>query len=140
MGMETKKEKENKLVYHSPYVGDREVNLEIGMYQNNGRIYIGLTSMSDGCEEPFSNVTVNIDAPAPDYCGYLDTNNLSNVEKFVKNHKLGEFTGIMGRSGYCEYPLYMFNADRLRALCPEQMALYEQSIGAVKECGKAACR
>lgn len=28
-------------------------------------------------------VTVNIDVPVLDYCGYPDTNNLSNAEKFV---------------------------------------------------------
>ena len=118
-----------KLIYHSKYTGDSEVQLDIQTYQNNGCIFIGLITNEDGYPEPFADVTVNIDAPAPNYCGYLDTNNLSNVERFVCENDLGEFTGLTGRSGFCEYPLYLFNVDKLRELCPEQMAAYEHSIG-----------
>lgn len=120
-----------KLIYKSEYSGDNEVELNIQTYQNNGRIFIGLVSNEEGYSQPFADLTVNIDAPAPNYCGYLDTNNLSNVERFVCENDLGEFTGLMGRSGFCEYPLYLFNVDRLRELCPEQMTAYEQSIGVV---------
>lgn len=123
----------DSLTYSSKLIGETEVELDIQQYANNGRIAVELISFEDGEPEPFGSLTVNIDAPAPDYCGYLDTNNLSNAEKFVTENGLGEFTGLTGRSGYCEYPLYLFNADRLRELCPEQMAVYEQSIGAVKK-------
>lgn len=119
------------LFYHSEYGGDTEVSLEVQSYSNNGRIYIGLICNEDGEPEPFASVTVNIDAPAPDYCGYLDTNNLSNVEKFITENDLGEFSGFTGSSGYCQYPLYIFNVDKLRELCPEQMAAYEHRIGAL---------
>ena len=127
------KMEKKKLMYHSEFTGeDTAVNLDIQQYANNGRIFIGLISGSKRCPEPFADVTVNIDAPAPDYCGYLDPNNLSNV---------GEFTGLTGRSGYCEYPLYLFHADKLRELCLEQMAVYERSIGvAGKEAEKEKSR
>ena len=126
--MEREKQKE-KLVYCSEYIGETEVVLYMQQYRNNGQIFLGLAHWEDGGYEPFANITVNIDEPTPDYCGYLDTNNLSNVEKFVVAHKLGEFTGFTGRSGYCEYPLYRFNAEKLRELCPQQMTEYERSIG-----------
>lgn len=122
-------ETKNSLVYHSEYGGDTEVKLEVQQYLNNGRLAISLVSFEDGYPEPFGDLTVNVEAPAPIYCGYLDTSNLSNAEKFMIDNGLGEFTGLMGRSGYCEYPLYMFNVDKLRELCPEQMAAYEHSIG-----------
>lgn len=122
------KEKQGVFCYHSEYEGDVEVMLDIQRYQN-GRIYIGLVSLDeDGHPEPFSNVTVNIDAPILDYCGYLDTNDLSNVEKFIVENDLGTFTGIMGESGYCRYPLYMFNVEKLCSLYPDQMAEYIQGI------------
>ena len=38
---------------------------------------------------------------------------------------LGEFTGFTQRSGFCEYPLYLFNVDKLRELCPDGMDKYE---------------
>ena len=120
---------QEKLIYHSEYAGDIEVKIDVMSYLNNGRLGISLVEFEDGMQEPFGSLTVNIDAPAPNYCGYLDTNNLSNAEKFVADNDLGEFTGLTGRSGYCEYPLYLFNVDKLRELCPEQMAAYEHSIG-----------
>lgn len=121
---------EHSLPYLSPYSGETQVMLDIQQYANNGRIAISLITNEEGYPELFGCLTVNIDEPAPDYCGYLDTNNLSNAEKFVTENGLGEFTGLTGRSGYCEYPLYLFNVDKLRELCPEQMAAYEHSIGA----------
>jgi len=127
--MNKEAETKDSFIYHSEYGGDTEVKLEVLPYLNNGRLGISLVGYEDGFPEPFGNLTVNIDAPTPDYCGYLDTNNLSNAEKFVADNDLGEFTGLTGRSGYCEYPLYLFNVDKLRELCPEQMAAYERSIG-----------
>ena len=124
---------DNRFIYDSKYSGKTEVELSLAQYANNGRLYLGLISYRDGDPEPFADVTVNIDAPVPDYCGYLDTNNLSKVEKFVTENDLGEFTGIMGQSGYCQYPLYLFNVEKLRELFPSEMEVYEQSIGAVRE-------
>lgn len=121
------------LIYHSEYGGDSEIQLDVQQYANNGRIAVSMITNEEGYPELFGCLTVNIDAPAPDYCGYLDTNNLSNAEKFVTENGLGEFTGLTGRSGFCEYPLYLFNVDRLRELCPEQVATYEQRIGAAKK-------
>ncbi len=140
METEMQKKEEKKLIYHSDFIGDYEVELDIETYQDNGRIFIGLIMNEDDYPEPFGVVTVNIDAPAPNYCGYLDTNNLPDVEKFITENDLGEFTGITGMSGYCVYPLYMFNVDKLRELCPEQMAAYEHSIGVVREAGKEKSR
>lgn len=131
----------SSLTYHSEYGGDSEIQLEVQQYADNGRIAISMITEEEGYPELFGSLTVNIDAPAPDYCGYLDTNNLSNAEKFVTENELGEFTGLTGRSGYCEYPLYLFNVDKLRELCPEQMAAYEHSIGAdVKKLEKEKSR
>lgn len=122
-------ETQNNLIYHSEYGGDSEIQLEVQQYANNGRIAIFMLTNEEGYPEHYGSLTVNIDAPAPAYCGYLDTNNLSNAEKFVTENGLGEFTGLTGRSGFCVFPLYLFNAEKLRELCPEQMAAYEYSIG-----------
>jgi hypothetical protein len=118
------------LIYHSEYGGDSEIQLDIQQYANNGRLAISMNTFEAGYPEPYGSLTVNIDAPAPDYCGYLDINNFANAEKFVTENGLGKFTGLTAKSGYCAFPLYMFNATKLRELCPGQMEVYEKSLGA----------
>ena len=92
---------------------------------NNNRLYIGLNEGPD----MFANLTVNIDAPCPEYCAYVDTNNLSTAEEFIKDNELGEFSGFTAVSGYHEYPLYTFDPDRLREIDPDGMRCYEQING-----------
>lgn len=123
-------EKENQGVfcYHSEYGRDVEVVLDMQLY-TNGRIYLGLIEVAeDGYPEPYADITTNIDAPAPAYCGYLDTNNLSNIEQFIVENEIGVFTGLMGSSGFCRYPLYRFNVEKLRSLFPDKLAEYEHGI------------
>ena len=117
--------------YQAPW-GTETVQLEINSYMNNNGLYIGMLSKEEDGFEPYGDMTVNLTEKAPDYCAYLDTNNLSGIEKFVVDNDLGEFTGFTQRSGFCEFPLYMFNVDKLRELCPDGMQAYEDSIGAKK--------
>lgn len=105
-----------------------QVRLEINQYMNNGCIYIGLVSYEDSCPEPYGDLTVNLDGKVPDYCGYVDTNNMPELEKFIEENRIGTFTGFVKQSGYCTYPLYMFDDARLRELCPDGMAIYERNI------------
>ena len=108
---------------HMPF----PVKLEINSYLNNQNLYIGLTDVSEMGPEPYGDITVNL-GKVPAYCGYVDMNNMPELEKFIEEHKLGTFTGLVKQSGYCTYPLYMFDVERLRELCPDGMAVYEQSI------------
>jgi len=109
-----------------------KVQLEISSYLNNGAMYIGLITAGE-FPEPYGNMTVNLDTKAPDYCGYVDTNNMPELVKLIEENGIGEATGLTRHSGFCEYPLYLFHADRLRVLCPSGMAAYEHSIGANKK-------
>jgi len=123
---------ENTLKYNSPFSGEIQVSLEINTYLNNGCMYIGLVEQGE-YPEPYGDLTVNLAGKAPDYCGYVDLNNMPELEKFIEENDLGEFTGLTQRSGFCEYPLYLFNVDKLRELCPDGMQAYEASIGRTKD-------
>lgn len=116
----------------SQYGGEYEVSLEINTYLNNGCMYIGLVEQGE-YSEPYGDLTVNLAGKAPDYCGYVDLNNMPELEKFIAENDLGEFTGLTQRSGFCEYPLYLFNVDKLRELCPDGMQAYEASIGKARD-------
>lgn len=127
-------ENENRQVtYNSSYTGDTPVTLDIQQYMNNKAMYIGLMCNEDGQEEPFGAVTVNLSVAAPNYFGYLKVNDMPDIEKFITDNDLGEFTGFTQRSGFCEYPLYLFNVDKLRELCPDGMSMYEANIGMVRK-------
>lgn len=114
---------------HSQFGGEYDVSLEISRYLNNGCIYIGLVTNEEGFPEPYGDLTVNLEGRVPDYCGYVDLNNMPELEKFMEENDLGEFTGLTKRSGFCEYPLYMFNVDKLREMSPDGMQVYEACIG-----------
>lgn len=88
-----------KLEFNTSGGKTKKVELEINYYVNNHCIYIGLMTGKGVNLESFADVTVNLDGKAPDYCGF------------------------------CEYPLYLFNVDKLRELCPGGMLVYEQGIG-----------
>ena len=123
---------EKTLNLQSQYRGEIKVSLEINTYLNNGCMYIGLVEQGE-YPEPYGDLTVNLMGKVPDYCGYVDLNNMPELEKFIADNELGEFTGLMKRSGFCEYPLYLFNVNRLRKLCPDGMQVYEASIGKDRE-------
>lgn len=123
---------EKTLNLQSRYGGEIKVFLEINTYLNNGCMYIGLVEQGEH-PEPYGDLTVNLSGKVPDYCGYVDLNNMPELEQFIEENKLGEFTGLVKRSGFCEYPLYLFDADRLRQLCPDGMSVYEAGIGKGRE-------
>jgi len=107
-----------------------KVRLEVSTYGCNGNIAIELVGRyEDGYEEPYSNLTTNFDGELPPFCGYVDTNHLPGAEDFIRENRLGTFTHMVKPSGYCVYPLYHFDADRLRELCPAGVLAYEQEKG-----------
>lgn len=88
----------------------KKIKVYKGKY-NNSRLAIQLGESYD----PYAILTVNLTSSpisGPD-CAYVDTNNLPEAEKFIKARGLGEPTGMMAASGFCTYPEYKFNLDKL---------------------------
>ena len=111
--------------YNSDFTGEVSLTATVRGYMNNNRLYIGLNEGPD----MFANLTVNIAAPCPEYCAYVDTNNLSKAEEFIKDNELGDFSGFTAVSNNHEYPLYTFDPDRLREIDLDGMRCYEQING-----------
>ena len=66
-------------------------------------------------EEEFTTLTVNLTESILLRQGhaFVDTNNNSWAEKFIKDNKLGKPTGKYAFSGYCKYPEYKFDLEKL---------------------------
>ncbi len=112
------------------------VTLTVNTYMDNKSLYVGMTTVEDGFPEPYGDVTVNLLGSVPPYCAFVDTNNMPELEDFLVKNGIAEFTGLEQKSGYCTYPLYLFDMEKMRRLCPDGMAAYEQENGLDKKQGK----
>lgn len=113
-----------ELPYESPWRDEDEepckLALDMNTYAYGGGYALRLWTKEEGYVEPYADLTVNLGEPVESAeCVYIDTNNLGNAEKFMKDNKLGEPTGEMGYSGFCSYPLYKLDMNRIKALCFE---------------------
>lgn len=66
--------------------------------------------------EPFATLTVNLSESGfscEEGCAFVDINNLPDASEFILSNELGLPTGRLGYSGYCIYPEYRFNLDKL---------------------------
>ena len=87
-----------------------ELNTTTSTYRNNGNLYVGLYSKEDG---PFADLTVNCSKLEDKTWGAVDTNNCPWAIKFIEDNGLGEDTGLIEMSGFCVYPVYRFNMDKI---------------------------
>lgn len=87
-------------------IWNKDFNLHIKRftYTNNGNLAICLL---EDDRAPFATLTVNFEKLPHGYA-YLDNNNCPWAVDFVEDNNLGEFTGIIKHSGFCNYPLYKF--------------------------------
>lgn len=91
---------------------EKKVKLQVAEYLD-GNTYVGLTDEDDFY---YNDITVNLGIDLPEYFGFVDTNNNPNAESFILDNELGENTGETMRSGFCVYPLYKFNQEKLENL------------------------
>ena len=93
-----------------------EYNIEVYLVQHryidNDRLAVVVYEKSG---ETFTVLTTNIDAPISDVkdCAYVDTNNNPWAIKFIVDNNLAAPTGKLGHSGYCTYPEFKFDLNRL---------------------------
>lgn len=63
--------------------------------------------------EPFATLTVNLDGELPKNQAYVDTNNCPWGERFIQENGIGKFLNCYGYSGFCRYPLYEFDMEKI---------------------------
>ena len=92
--------------------GTYEVTATAAYYASNDSLAIVL----DEARERFVTLTVNLDAS--DYCAkdcaFVDTNNCPWAGTFIRENALGVPTGRYAYSGFCIYPEYKFDLEKLK--------------------------
>ena len=92
--------------------------------------------LDDEEEGPYGTVTVNLgwdsgnNTIMPKYCSFGDSNNSEDLiqvltEKGIMKPYKRFGQPVTQQSGYCEYNLYEFDAEKLREYDPEGCAAYE---------------
>lgn len=92
---------------------DHPMTFHLARYLQDDNLYIGLVTHIDGYAEAWSDLTVNLDGKREEGCAFIDVNN--NGEEIVLwliQNGFGDIVG-MEPSGFCIYPEFKFNMDKL---------------------------
>ena len=106
------------LKYETPF-GNVDVCFELGRYVLGNNLAIEVLFVEGGELEPYTTLSVNLKGSAllPDEA-IIDTNNNSSAEKFIRQNHLGKkIPGRVFQSGFCTYPLYKMDMEKLKEYC-----------------------
>ena len=96
------------------YEKEHKISFELATYAENGNLYVGMTCYDEGYPEPWGDLTVNISAECKANCAFIDVNNNGErITNWLIENNLGKLTGRMKMSGWCLYPEFEFDMDKL---------------------------
>lgn len=85
----------------------------VASYSNNDNLAIQLFCKEEGFFEPYSTLTVNIHELKDKTLAYVDVNNNPNILNWITENEIAIPIRETAISGYCEYPLYKFDLNKL---------------------------
>lgn len=91
--------------------GTYEVYFVVSKYFCNDNLCLELFEVESG---PFARMTVNLDEKLDGNMAYIDTNNCKWATDFIERYSLGKDTGKRRESGWCTYPLYEIDLDKIK--------------------------
>lgn len=126
-------EKALKNIYDVELYGETyEVNPYRSTYRDNDSLAVMLKT-TEG--EPFATLTVNLDESyfLPEDMAFVDTNNCPWAEEFLSESRLAKSLNNFAESGYCRYPLYKFDLDRIPDISAPSKSVDRPSRTGVKD-------
>ena len=81
-------------------------------YANNN-LYVGLADCGEDFY-PLLDITVNLDEICPSDCAFVDTENNPGIDNWLMTNGIAEPTGNWAVSGFCIYPEFRFNMEKVR--------------------------
>lgn len=121
--------------FESEYGGKYIVSPHIDMYKDNSNLYLGLYCQEEGGEywEPFCDVTVNTVSLAYLEATIDTNNNGQNILKFLEANGFGQCSPYAVSSGFCTYPIFKFNEEKIKEIDPKTFAEYQKAYGMDKK-------
>lgn len=108
------------LNFVNPWTGEiecAELTKDTYCFKKQNRMYLGLLTLDPdfGFMSPYCDITVNLpdERLSGEDCAFVDVNNAPFLPKFLEANGLAEPTGMHGFSGWCVYPEYRFNMDKV---------------------------
>lgn len=122
-----------EFIYVSPYGLTERVTPKINCYANNNNLYLGLDYFGNDMEDwlwlPYCDVTVNV-GKLPYLESAIDTNNNgTGIIAFLEKNGFGHLTGRSIKSGFCVFPVFKFNEDKLKEVDSDNFVLYAKAHG-----------
>ena len=108
------------------------LSIQVGRY-GNGTLAIQTFTHEEGYPEPWSTLTVNLDVPVEKMCQFIDTNN--NGEEIIpvlEKSGFGKLTGRVCNAGYCSFPEFRFNPEKLKEFDEENFEEYDAYADALE--------
>lgn len=112
--------KNQMFVYTDNYGDDNDVRLVLDMYRDNNNLFVGLEEHDEEFDfwDSYCDVTVNIvRLPFLESAINMNYGGQEKIDFLVKNG-FGEPAGYSLSSGFCTYPVFRFNADKIKELDP----------------------
>lgn len=107
------------LKFKNPYNPEEEmdVSLTTDRYVHGNGLYVGMYYFDEEDQfwEPWADISVNLphEALTDMNCAFIDVNNAGTLPSFLVENGLAKPTGRFGYSGYCAYPEFRFDLDKL---------------------------
>lgn len=117
---------EKKVPFKWEY-GEETISLQLGMYANNQRLYIGMITHTEDGAEAFADMTVNLPGYSLDPGEAFISGDISkDLLRFIKENKLGKVLPYQVQSGYGKYSAVAFDLEKLKAFDPKGVAEFRE--------------
>lgn len=127
--------KELQMDYVDMFGNAYQVLPKLNTYANNDNLYVGLDFFDQEFEywAPYADVTVNVGS-LPFLESAIDINNNgSKILSLLLDNDFGELTGRSIQSGFCTFPIFRFNANKLKEIDPVFFGKYAKAHGKTVE-------
>lgn len=78
-----------------------QIRIVVSSYQSNNSLCVGMFSLEDGYPSPCGNLTIDLPGEVPEYCAYIDTDNIPDSEDFLTKNAIAEVYGLGEKVGKC---------------------------------------